>query len=136
LMSSRSLIIPRRISPPWPPFADHSFEAVTCSLAFHHLDPLQARDVMQEMVRLSRCGFVVNDIYRSQGAWYMAWFLSHFTTGSRLTRHDGPASVLRAYTPTEMRRLSAWAGVQARVYRHPFWRVSVLGTNGHSRGDM
>ena len=49
-----------------------------------------------------------------------------FTTSNRLTRHDGPASVLRAYTPAEMRRLSEWAGVEVKVYRHPFWRMAAV----------
>ena len=44
-----------------------------------------------------------------------------------MTRHDGPASVLRAYTPTEMRRISDSAGVKVSIYRHPFWRMAAVG---------
>jgi ubiquinone/menaquinone biosynthesis C-methylase UbiE len=108
------------------PFGAGEFDFVTCSLAFHHLDPRQARLALREMARVGRRGFVVNDIYRSRGAWYMAVLLSTLTTSNRLTRHDGPASVLRAYTPAEMRRLSEWAGVKVNVYRHPFWRMAAV----------
>ena len=110
-----------------PPFKDDEFDVVVCSLAFHHFNPCRVQAVMRQMQRIGRKGFIVNDIYRSQGAWYMAWFLAHLTTTNRLTRHDGPASVLRAYTPAEFRLLSRLAGVQAKVYVHPFWRVAAVG---------
>jgi len=108
------------------PFGTGEFDFVTCSLAFHHLDPGQARLALREMARVACHGFIVNDIYRSRGAWYMAVLLSTLTTSNRLTRHDGPASVLRAYTPAEMRRLSESAGVKVTVYRHPFWRMAAV----------
>lgn len=116
-----------------PPFGDGSFDVVVCSLAFHHLDIRQAHVAMQQMARLATTGFIINDIYRSQGAWYMAWALAHITTLSRLTRHDGPASVLRAYTPREMRRIAADANVPVRVYKHPFWRMALVGRNVEGR---
>jgi ubiquinone/menaquinone biosynthesis C-methylase UbiE len=75
------------------PFADRHFDVVVCSLALHHLDVDSARLAFAEMARLSKVGFIVNDIYRSQGAWLMARFLTFVTTTNRLTKHDGPASV-------------------------------------------
>jgi ubiquinone/menaquinone biosynthesis C-methylase UbiE len=109
------------------PFAPCSFDAVICSLAFHHLDLRQAIRAVREMKTLSRIGFIINDIYRSQGAWYMAWVLTHLTTSNRLTRHDGPASVLRAFTPAELRRMSNMVGIEAVVHKHPFWRTALVG---------
>lgn len=109
------------------PFPEKSFDVVTCSLAFHHLDLKQARAALGEMSRLARRCFIINDIYRSQGAWYMAWLLTHLTTTNRLTRNDGPASVLRAYTPSELRRLSAEAEIATSIHTYPFWRVAVVG---------
>ncbi len=110
------------------PFDDGSFDVVTCSLAFHHLDVAQARAAMREMARIGRKGFIINDIYRSQGAWYMSMLLTRLATANRLTRHDGPASVLRAFTPTEIRSLAERAGVPVRIYKHPFWRVAAVGS--------
>jgi len=112
-----------------PPFPDKSFDIVICSLAFHHLELHQAQEAMRHMQRLSRAGFVINDIYRSQGAWLMAWVLARVTSTNRLTRHDGPASVYRAYTPAELARMIRNAGVCAQVVRYPFWRVAVIGTS-------
>ena len=109
------------------PFAPCSFDVVICSLAFHHLELRQAVRALREIKALARIGFIINDIYRSQGAWYMAWILTHLTTSNRLTRHDGPASVLRAFTPAELRRMSNMAGVDAVVHKHPFWRAALVG---------
>jgi SAM-dependent methyltransferase len=110
-----------------PPFTDQSFDFVVCSLAMHHLSVKKARMALANMARLARVGFVVNDIYRAQGAWHMARFLTLVSTANRLTRHDGPASVLRAYTPAEIRRLGREANLELRVYRHPFWRMAAVG---------
>ena len=54
------------------PFANGEFDYITCSLAFHHLDLRQAGLALREINRVARSGFIVNDIYRSQGAWYMS----------------------------------------------------------------
>jgi ubiquinone/menaquinone biosynthesis C-methylase UbiE len=109
-----------------PPFADKSFDVALCSLAFHHLDRQQAEHTIREMDRVSRVGFIINDIYRSQGAWLMAAALSRLTTANRLTRHDGPASVYRAFTPRELVRMARNAGVGVTLCRHPFWRVALI----------
>lgn len=109
------------------PFANGAFDVVTCSLALHHLTVGTAQGAIREMERLAGIGFIVNDIYRSQGAWIMAWVLTRLTTTNRLTRHDGPASVYRAFTPAELKRIARNAGVEARVYTHPFWRAAVVG---------
>jgi 2-polyprenyl-3-methyl-5-hydroxy-6-metoxy-1,4-benzoquinol methylase len=116
------------------PFPDRSFDVVICSLAFHHFDLDQAHEAMSEMARLSRLGFIINDIYRSQGAWLMAWALTRLTTTNRLTRHDGPASVYRAFTPWELRRIGRNSGVPVSIHTHPFWRVAVVGNSGGQRG--
>lgn len=112
------------------PFGDDAFDIVVCSLAFHHLDLGQAHNALLEMSRLAGTGFIINDVYRAQGAWYMAWVLVHLTTGNYLTRHDGPASVLRAYTPRELQRISRDTGVPVHITTHPFWRVAVVGSTG------
>jgi len=115
-----------------PPFADKEFDVALCSLALHHLDLRQATELFIQMRRLSRVGFIVNDIYRAQGAWLMAWLLTHLTTTNQLTRHDGPASVLRAFTPREVKRIAGWANVPVEVRTHAFWRMAVMWT---ARGE-
>ncbi len=109
------------------PFSDAEFDVVVCSLALHHLGLSSAKAAIRQMARVARLGFIINDIYRARGAWLMAWLLAHATTANRLTRHDGPASVLRAYTPNEARRMGQEVGVPVTVEVHPFWRMALLG---------
>jgi hypothetical protein len=46
--------------------------------------------------------------------------------GNPLTRHDGPLSVLRAFTPSELQQLAAKAGLNGKVYEHYFQRVVLV----------
>lgn len=113
-------------------FPDAAFDVVICSLALHHFDLKGAHGVMREMKRLARLGFIINDIYRAQGAWIMAWILTRLTTNNRLTRHDGPASVYRAFTPAELARMAANANITVKIHTHPFWRAAVVHKSNRS----
>jgi ubiquinone/menaquinone biosynthesis C-methylase UbiE len=109
------------------PMPDRSFDVVLCSLALHHFPPGEAVQVLHEMDRLSRSGFILNDIRRSRAGYLAAWAASRIATRNRLTRHDMPLSVLRAYTPDELRALLRQAGVpEARVTTHPLFRMAAV----------
>ncbi|GAC1437077.1 MAG: hypothetical protein NVSMB65_11270 [Chloroflexota bacterium] len=100
---------------PWP---DRAFDVVLCSLALHHFDPGEAEIVLRELARLARRGIVVPDLERSVLGYLGARVLS-LIWRSPLTRHDGPLSVRRSYTPTEARYLLQRAGLtRGRVTRH------------------
>ena len=91
---------------------DRSHDVVHASLVLHHLEPDEAIRFLGEMSRVARLGVIVNDLARSRLAWMGAWLLGHVLTGNRLTRHDAPLSVRRAYTPSEMRSLMTEAGLR------------------------
>jgi hypothetical protein len=92
--------------------ADGSQDIVHASLLLHHLAPDEAIVLLGEMGRVAEIGIIVNDLARGWLAWLGAWLLGHTLTRSRLTRHDAPLSVRRAYTPTEMRELLTRAGLR------------------------
>jgi hypothetical protein len=47
-------------------------------------------------------------------------------SGNRLTRHDGPISVLRGFRPQELRRMATEAGLtDTQVSRHPWFRIAL-----------
>jgi hypothetical protein len=94
------------------PGADGSQDIVHASLLLHHLAPDDAIVLLGEMGRVAGIGIIVNDLARGWLPWLGAWLLGHTLTRSRLTRHDAPLSVRRAYTPTEMHRLLASAGLR------------------------
>jgi ubiquinone/menaquinone biosynthesis C-methylase UbiE len=91
------------------PFADRSFDLATFNLALHHFDPSDATRVLRELARVAAT-VIVNDLRRSVVAWAFARFVFPFFTRNRFTRHDGPMSVLRSYTPAEMQELARRAG--------------------------
>jgi ubiquinone/menaquinone biosynthesis C-methylase UbiE len=103
------------------PCADASFDIVLCSLALHHFPPPDAARVLAEMDRLSRVGFIVNDLARSRPGYIGAWLVARLATRNRITRHDAPLSALRAYTPEELRALMDMAGVTDVEIRRCRW---------------
>jgi ubiquinone/menaquinone biosynthesis C-methylase UbiE len=109
------------------PMPERSFDIVLCSLSLHHFAPGEAVQVLREMDRLSRTGFIVNDIRRCLAGYVAAWAASRVATRNRLTRHDMPLSVLRAYTPDELRALLRQAGIRdASVTTHPLFRMAAV----------
>jgi ubiquinone/menaquinone biosynthesis C-methylase UbiE len=94
---------------PWP---DGAFDVSHASLVLHHLEPDDAVMFLRELRRVSRLGIVVNDLARGRLAWLGAWLVTHTVAAGRYTRHDGPLSVRRAYTQSEMEELLRAAGLE------------------------
>lgn len=99
------------------PLPDRSVDIVLCALALHHFAPDEAVTLLREMARLARVGFVLNDITRSRLGHVTAWAASRIATRNRMTHHDMPLSVRRAYTPDELRAMLAEAGLETAVVR-------------------
>lgn len=113
------------------PFPDASFDIVLCSLALHHFPPPDAVRVLAEMDRVSRVGFLVNDLARSRPGYIGARLVGWLATRNRITRHDAPLSALRAYTPRELRTLLAMAGVtDVEIRRCPWFRMAAVRLKG------
>jgi SAM-dependent methyltransferase len=109
------------------PFPDATFDVVTCSLALHHFEPPAARALLREMRRVARVTPIVGDLRRSRVAFVATWMWIHATTRNRLTRHDAPLSVRRAYNAGEALILARDAGWRApRVEREPFFRMTLV----------
>jgi hypothetical protein len=112
------------------PFADNSFDYVLCSLAFHHFGFERSILTLMEMERVARRGWIVNDIRRARSAWLLIRIISTLFRMNRLTRHDGPASVLRAYSLPEYRRmaeaLNLKIGRDVEVCGSLFYRVALV----------
>lgn len=108
------------------PFADGSVDIVTCSLTLHHFAPPDATAVLRELARVTRRALVVSDLERSWPGYCAARLLASLLR-NRMTRHDAPVSVLRAYTAPEVRRLARDADLEGvRVARRfPFRLVLV-----------
>jgi ubiquinone/menaquinone biosynthesis C-methylase UbiE len=109
------------------PFADGSVDFVTCSLTFHHFSDDISVAALREMVRVSRRAAIVNDLRRGRLPAALIWFVTRASLMHRLTRHDGPLSVMRSRTLGEYREIAVRAGFgHAKVRAHPFWRASLV----------
>jgi len=112
------------------PFADQSVDYAICSLAFHHFGFEGSVTALREMERVTRHGWLVNDLRRSRIAWHLFRAVSWITRMNLLTQHDGPASILRAYSIPEYRNMGLALGLEEgrefRIRRHPFFRVAMV----------
>jgi ubiquinone/menaquinone biosynthesis C-methylase UbiE len=88
------------------PFADRSIDLVTAIKFAHHFSGDALAALVAEMARVAARRVVVLDIRRHWLAYwgFVAW--SRLLTRNRLVRFDGPLSVLRAFTATELLALT------------------------------
>jgi ubiquinone/menaquinone biosynthesis C-methylase UbiE len=106
------------------PYDNGSFDIVTCSLAIHHFSRENGVKLLREMNRISKIGFVVNDLSRGHIAALTAWIYTRLTTTNPMTRYDSVISVLRAFTKDELIAMVGEAGVgPTRIYTAPLFRL-------------
>ena len=108
------------------PFRESSFDLVGSALFVHHLEPDEVVQFVNEALRVARLAVVINDLRRNSlhlGLVYSGFPLYR----SRLTRHDAPASVLRAYTPQEMLGiLGRTRAARVELTRHYLCRMGAI----------
>jgi len=101
------------------PFRRASADVVTMSLTLHHLTPDAAARSLGEMRAIARLGVVINDLLRTRLSLVLVWIATRLLARHWISRHDGPLSVRRSYSPDEVRTLADRAGVAAlRIERH------------------
>ena len=108
------------------PFADNSFDLVSCNLFVHHLAPEEFRQFAREALRVCRIAFLINDLVRDP--LHLALTYAGFPLyRSRITRNDAPASVRQAYTPAELNELlQPLASGPVQISRHYLYRMGIV----------
>lgn len=108
------------------PFRDASFDVVACSTFAHHLEPEQIVQFANEALRVARVAFVINDLERHPA--HLALVYAGFPLfRSHITRHDGPASVRRAYTASELESLLRQSNASSvELSRHYLFRLGAI----------
>lgn len=110
------------------PFANQRFDYVLCSKTAHHFTDKEVSRMIREFSRVARRGYVIVDLRRSWVAWFLIHLLTRLFTRNRLSRNDGPLSVLKAYTPGELAALASRSGTSMfTVSREPFWLLVLSG---------
>jgi SAM-dependent methyltransferase len=114
------------------PLGPGGVDLVVSSLVLHHLNPPAASGAMAEMARAARIGFVVSDLWRARVGVALVWLTTRLFRCHPFSRHDGPLSVRRSYSPAEIRQLARRAGIAPiRIRRYP-WRVRMVVLGGSS----
>ena len=84
------------------PFGDASVDMVMAVKFAHHFTGAALARLLAEMTRVSRRRVLVLDIRRHWFAYYGFIIWSRVLTRNRLVRYDGPLSVLRGFTASEL----------------------------------
>jgi SAM-dependent methyltransferase len=116
------------------PYAAGSFDVVLLSLTLHHFEPDGQVQALREAGRVARRAVIVNDLERCRANYYGARLLAATRwRGNRLTRHDAPLSVLRAFTRDELRRIAGDAGLRIERLERRFFHRLVLVADARTR---
>jgi len=108
------------------PLRDDAFDVVSCSLFAHHFEPDALQLFAREALRVCRRAMLINDLIRSRLLLALV-YLGLPLFRSRMTWHDAPASVRRAYTVDEMRQLLSYLPAQRiEITKHYLYRMGVL----------
>jgi len=91
------------------PFRAESFDVVMCNLFLHHFSGEHARKMLQGLAAIASQAVLINDLERHPLPYFFIRFAWPFAR-SRVTRHDGAASVRQAYTRQELGELAREAG--------------------------
>jgi ubiquinone/menaquinone biosynthesis C-methylase UbiE len=110
------------------PIRAGSMDLTISAMTLHHLEPDAGVQYLAEMDRAARVGFVVNDLVRSRVAHWVVWLITRFITRGAISRHDGPLSVKRSYTPGEVGKLCERAGLKGVdvVHHWPYFRFCAV----------
>ena len=111
------------------PFPDGAVDVAVAVLVLHHLRDEDTVALVAEMSRVARRLVLVNDLERHPVNYALARLMAAtLWRGNRITRNDGPLSVLRSFTPSEMLSIGRAAGLQnPRVVRRIPFRVVLEG---------
>lgn len=105
----------------------NSYDYVLASLVLHHIFSEHCPAVLEQFNRLSARGIIISDLERSWPAYAGIKFLSYLI-GNRIVRNDGPLSVQRSFTVTELKDLAHSLGLDyLKAQKESFFRLSLVG---------
>ncbi len=107
------------------PFADQSFNVVICNLFLHHFAEDEIVELLRGFAGIASEAVLINDLERSLLPYLFIRVARPFAR-SRITRHDGAASVRQAYTKNELAALAVRAGfTDFEIERLPAYRLGL-----------
>ena len=88
-----------------PPFKNKSFDVIHASLFFHHFKEDEIKKILIQMKNIAISGIIINDLQRSIFAYMGIKFLTALFSKSEMVKNDGPLSVRKGFTQTELIKL-------------------------------
>ena len=109
------------------PFKAGSVDYYISSLFLHHLSPDKVKKLLAKTFQSANKGIIMSDLTRGWLPMVAFKISQPIFARNFLTRHDGMASIRRAYTPDELLHLAQAAGLSnTSVYRHWGWRMTLV----------
>src|SRR5215203_4045001 len=94
------------------PFADKSFDYAICSLFTHHFGDENVIKILRELSRVARRKIFVIDLHRHRAAYFFYRIFCAAFRISPLVREDGLLSILKSFTPEELKTLGEKANLK------------------------
>ena len=109
------------------PFASRSFDFVTASLFLHHFRDEDVVRLLADFGRIAKRAVIINDLVRNLVPYYFTRVAGPMLAWIFLTRNDASVSVLRGFTPDEMKDLARLAGLSNIKVKRSFpYRLSLV----------
>ncbi|MBL9032924.1 MAG: methyltransferase domain-containing protein [Phycisphaerae bacterium] len=100
-------------------FAPRSFDYAHAGMFLHHFDEDGVVRLLRTMDRLTRAGFVWNDLLRTWRGYVPAYLVT--LPCPRALRHDARASLRAGFVEPEVRDLARRAGIDYAEYREQYF---------------
>jgi SAM-dependent methyltransferase len=110
------------------PYRAGAFTLATMTLALHHFDGPDLGHALREAARVSQRAVVISELERGWPNYLGARLLANtLWRTDPLTRHDGPLSVRRSFTRSELYTHARAAGLNhLQISRHFFYRLVLV----------
>jgi 2-polyprenyl-3-methyl-5-hydroxy-6-metoxy-1,4-benzoquinol methylase len=83
-------------------FSKFSFDIICLNSFCHHVSEAELIKILDQLRKQARLAIVINDLQRHAISYYSIKFLVKLFRLSKLSQHDGPLSVLRAFHKREI----------------------------------
>lgn len=119
------------------PFTDRQFDYAICSLFTHHFSDADVVKILVELGRVASRGIFVIDLHRKPVPYYFYTTIGKLFLHNRLIREDGALSILRSFTPAELEKLAARAGLEGITVTRKFpYRVVLSAAASSTDGKL
>jgi len=92
-------------------FKDQKLDILICTLFLHHFEDNEVVRFIKNIKDQVRIGIVINDLHRHWFAYYAILFLTFLFSRSKMVKHDGPLSVLKAFARIDLERILKESGI-------------------------